>query len=119
MGKKGSALERLIVVKFQVEGTHCWPECPIDEVKFLRDPHRHMFHIQATKKVGHNDRDVEIIKLKREMQQFLLSCYGDEVGTCDFGRMSCEDIAELLIEDFKLHSCQVLEDNENGAILFA
>jgi hypothetical protein len=119
VGKKRYPLERFIVIKLQVEGIHCWPECPIEEVSFLKHPHRHMFHIRLLKEVGHNDRDVEIIKLKREVQYYLLNEYGNEMGTCNFGRMSCEDIAEELIKKYKLHGCEVLEDNENGAMLLA
>lgn len=99
-----------IIVKLQHEAIHHWPECPIEDVKFLRDKHRHVFHICAKKLVTHNDRDIEIIMLKREMQRFL-----QEIYQKDFGRMSCEDIAHILIKQFDLSYCSVLEDNENGA----
>jgi len=107
-------MQRCVVVTLRVEGVHCWPECPIEEVSFLRDPHRHMFHITATRLVTHNDRDVEIIMLKREIKKYL---FGNGV-VVDFGRQSCEDIAEDLITKFDLKTCEVLEDGENGAFLF-
>ena len=110
-------MQRFIVVKFAVEGIHCWPECPIPDVSFLRDPHRHMFYVKATKLVTHNDRDVEIIMLKRDMMHFLNADFANSKGTHNFGRMSCEEIAEGLIKEFDLKSCEVLEDNENGAYL--
>lgn len=100
-----------IIVSLRVEGIHCWPECPLEEVKFLRSPHRHEFHIIAEKNVTHDDRDVEIIMLKRSMESWLHSKFGI---VCDFGRMSCEQIASSLVVEFDLSACTVLEDGENG-----
>ncbi len=107
-------MKKHIVVTFQFEGIHSWPECPIEEVKFLRDPHRHIFHVKATKEVSHNDRDVEIIMLKRGMEEYV----GNKFPAGDLNTMSCEDLAELFINAFELSSCEVLEDGENGAYLF-
>lgn len=109
-------MQKHVVVKFQFEGIHCWPKCPIEEVAFLRSKHRHIFHVKAVKEVSHNDRDVEIIWLKRQMEEFV---YSDLIGDdgYDLGSLSCEDIAEILIKNFGLSACEVLEDGENGAYL--
>lgn len=104
-------MKKSIIVKFQFEAIHCWPECPIDDVSFLRSPHRHTFHVTARRPVTHNDRDVEIIMLKREMLR------DPVVLKYDLGRMSCEDLAEHFINSYKLDACEVLEDGENGAYL--
>jgi hypothetical protein len=104
-----------IIVNLQVEGIHHWPECPIEEVSFLKFPHRHIFHIECKKAVTHLDRDVEIIELKREITLWLKKMYGNEKSVHDFNSMSCEMIAVRLIETFQLNYCKVLEDNENGA----
>jgi len=48
-----------IIINLEFEATHCWPECPIEEVAFLRSPHRHVFHVQMKRDVAHDDRDVE------------------------------------------------------------
>jgi hypothetical protein len=112
----------------QVEGTHSWPDCPFDEVDYLRDPHRHVFHIKAYKLVTHSDRDVEFIMLKHKIQKHFIENYwtGWEKNTitatpgkalCAFGARSCEMIAKELIEQFDLTRCEVNEDNENGAIV--
>ena len=102
----------------QVEGTHNWPNCPFDEVDYLRVPHRHVFHIKAYKEVTHSDRDVEFIMLKHEIQDYLNTIYYNRISrTCLFGAMSCEMIAVELIEEFELSRCEVNEDNENGAIV--
>lgn len=62
-----------VTVTLQVEGIHNWPdvEAFAEGVSFLKHPHRHIFHIKATKKVEHDDRDVEIILMKREIQAYL------------------------------------------------
>jgi hypothetical protein len=102
----------------QLPGIHNWPGCPFDEVGYLRDPHRHMFHIKAHAKVGHDDRDVEFIILKNTITQYLHDAYWSEKTRClFFGARSCEMIARELIETFDLCRCEVSEDGENGAIL--
>lgn len=113
-------MKKLIVINLQVEGVHHWPGCDIKEVSFLKHPHRHIFHITAKKEVAHNDRDIEIIKLKREIIGWLGFVYSSVEFKCiNFQALSCEDIAEGLIKKFKLNYCQVLEDNENGAEIWA
>lgn len=102
----------------QIEGTHNWPGCPFDEVAYLRDPHRHVFHIKAFKRVTHSDRDTEFIILKHEMWKYITTKYlVPYQQLCAFGAMSCEMIAEELIKEFDLSRCEVSEDNENGAIV--
>ena len=96
----------------QYEALHNWPTCDIDEVDFLKYPHRHMFHIKAFKKVDHDDRDIEFIVLKRKIARYLGEKYNH-----DFGPMSCEMIARELIDTFNLSACDVSEDNENGCFL--
>lgn len=103
-----------VVVRLSIEWLHCWPTCEIEEVYYLRNPHRHMFHIEAIKSVTHNDREVEIIMLKRGIENFLTLKYRNtEFKLCVFEAMSCEDIAQEILLEFDLSSCQVLEDNEN------
>ena len=111
-------LTKEVYCTLQVEGTHSWPGCPFDEVAYLRDPHRHMFHIKAFKKVSHNDRDTEFIILKHRIQEYFFNKYHMPMQQlCVFGAMSCEMIAEELITEFRLSQCEVNEDGENGAIV--
>jgi hypothetical protein len=99
-----------------VDGLHNWPECPFDEVDFLRPLHRHVFHIKAYKLVNHDDRDVEFIMFKHTLVKFLRDMYWDEQKQSHvFGRMSCESIAENLHTNFDLSACEVSEDGENGS----
>ena len=119
-----------VTVKSQFEGIHCYPEAP-DEVSFLREFHRHMFHVELEIEVFSNDRELEFIMVKRRLEEFtsvLLT----------LGRMSCEMIAEdiqdhfkklypisksvnpfgtVLDREFRIIHVRVLEDNENGVYL--
>lgn len=101
----------------QVDGTHNWPGCPFEEVAYLRDPHRHMFHVKAYKPVTHDDRDTEFILLKHHILDYLrVQYYNEDLRTHAFGSMSCEMIAQELAGMFGLSRCEVNEDNENGCI---
>tara|TARA_R110002020_G_C15753260_1_gene726341 strand:- start:162 stop:479 length:318 start_codon:yes stop_codon:yes gene_type:complete len=99
-----------IIIKLTYIGLHCWKNCPLDEVKYLKDKHRHTFYITCKKEVSHDDRDIEIIMFKNKILNYLETKYKG-----DFGIMSCEMIAKDLKNVFELNYCKVLEDNENGA----
>ena len=107
-----------VVVTFQIEGFHCWPEAKdvFPEVAFLSDRHRHMFHFRCYASVTHTDRDEEFILLNRKIQKALrIGFTSSETNVLEFGRMSCEDIGEWLLESFPaLYKVEVWEDGENG-----
>lgn len=108
-----------IVINLQVEGRHRWENCPIKEMSFLKDYHRHIFHIRCERGVNHTDRDVEIIQFKREVEDYFRRHYFDkELGMCDFGNRSCEDIGVDLQQTYDLYAVEVLEDGENGAKIY-
>lgn len=109
--------KKFIFVTFQKEGIHCYPDAP-EGVEFLQHPHRHMFHFRVDIEVWHNDRDIEFILFKRELE----SLYGDNILELDY--QSCEmmgnDLAAYIQEtypgrDLKI---EVSEDGENGAVLY-
>ena len=64
-----------ILVNLQVEGVHSWSSCNITQVSYLKNIHRHQFYIRVEKSVSHTDRDIEIIKFKREIKQYLINKY--------------------------------------------
>ncbi len=107
---------RKIFVTFQREGIHCYPDAP-EGVEFLRSPHRHMFHFRVEIDVFHNERDIEFILFKRELELQ----YGN--GTLQMESKSCEMLAEDIIGYISNQypgrkiSVEVSEDNENGAVL--
>jgi hypothetical protein len=107
-----------VIVRLQVEGLHCWPAAKdvFPEVAFLSDPHRHIFHIQAEKEVFHDDRDVEFIIFKRDLEEYFRRVYYvPSTRVHDFGSMSCERIATEILDRFNCLSVEVWEDLENGA----
>lgn len=107
-----------IVITLNAEGVHVWKNCDIEEVIYLSNLHRHTFYFRLEKEVTHNDRDIEIIKLKHDIKDYLaLKYYDTELRTHVFNGSSCEDIAEDLLKTFDAYSVEVLEDNENGAII--
>jgi len=110
-----------VTINLSVEGIHAWPGIPeeLNEVGFLKFPHRHTFTIKAKKSVTHDDRDLEIILLKRKVSKYLREQYFSTDAQClMFGSMSCEMIAKELVQVFGLEYCEVLEDGENGAEVF-
>ena len=108
-----------IIVKLQYEALHNWPGVvdalpDFPEIHFLQYPHRHVFHFTLEKKVTHSDRDVEIILFKRDVLSFLQNTFNG-----NFEYRSCEMLAHLLLAQFDCSSVEVLEDNENGAKVYA
>lgn len=107
-----------IVVRFQMDGTHYWKDCPIKEVAFLRDNHHHTFFFELKKSVSHDDRDIELIKWKRDIQDYLNLHYYDANARClVFGGMSCEMIAKELCQRFGCEEVSVFEDNIVGGVV--
>jgi hypothetical protein len=118
MSEKIVEYKKEVFCSLSIDGIHRWDTCPIEEVKFLRDDHRHMFGIKCYAVVNHNDRDIEFIELKHNVLEYLKEKYYDEAKrTHYFGSKSCEMIAEELINEFNLSSCEVNEDGENGSIV--
>ncbi len=111
-----SKIARRIFVTFQKEGIHRYPDAP-EGVEFLKHPHRHIFHFRIGIEVFHNDRDIEFILFKRELE----GLYKDATLQVDF--KSCEMLAEDLINYISNKYpqrriwAQVSEDGENGAEL--
>jgi hypothetical protein len=114
-------IKRFIEVTFQREGIHKYPAALEDPrlvtVSFLGYPHRHIFHFRVRVSVTHNDRDIEFIMFKRELE----ALYNDSLFLLDY--KSCEMIAEDLITYISNNypnryiEVGVSEDGENGAIL--
>lgn len=110
-------MKKMVYSKFQIEALHNWPGCPIEEVSYLRDLHRHVFHFVCYKKITHDDRDIEFIQFGHQAKEYVMNKYwDDEKRLCIFGAKSCEMLADELISEFDLDMCDVSEDNENGTI---
>ena len=111
-------IKKEVFCSLSIDAIHRWTNCPIEEVSFLRDDHRHMFGIKCYSEAQHCDRDIEFIELKHKVLDYLKDTYYDETKrTHYFGSSSCEMIAEELINEFNLTRCIVDEDGENGSEL--
>ena len=110
-----------IWVTFQKEGIHKYPAAldnpALKDVSFLGYPHRHIFHFNVEVEVFHDDRDIEFILLKRELEKL----YDGGVLQLDF--KSCEMIARDLLgymaDKYPMRdiTISVSEDGENGCNL--
>jgi hypothetical protein len=115
--------QTFIFVTFQKEGIHCYPDAP-EGVEFLKHPHRHMFHFRVDIEVFHDDRDIEFILFKRELE----AQYNREtVGLSKYLHLdykSCEmladDLAVYIMKNYPKRDLkiEVSEDGENGSVTF-
>lgn len=109
---------RTIWVSFQKEGIHKYPAAP-EAVSYLRNPHRHMFHFKIEIEVFHDDRDIEFIMFKKELEDL----YGN--GTLQLDYKSCEmmavDLEQYLLTQYpnRAYNINVSEDGENGAVIYS
>jgi len=93
------------------EGFHKYPDAP-EEVSFLKNEHRHIFHIKVWIEVFHDDRDIEFILFKRFIDTILLSG--------NLNNKSCEMISDQIYDEIKSQypnrkiKIEVSEDLENG-----
>lgn len=105
---------------FQKEGIHSYPEAAIDpeleDVKFLANDHRHIFHFKIFIEIFHDNRDKEWIKEKRYCE----SLFNNELN---LNYKSCEMIGRNLYEKIKDRYphrnivIEISEDGENGCRL--
>lgn len=88
---------------------HRWQGAP-DDVAYLRNYHRHLFHVKLGVEVKRLDREVEFIQLKQKVDEYITRMYKDQEL-----EVSCEMIAVDLLGRFSAAYCTVSEDGENGA----
>lgn len=107
-------LETSITVRTQFEGIHYYEKAP-DEVSFLRHPHRHIFHVEITASVTHDDREIEFIMLKRDLELHI-QMMGQKLHykSCE---MLCKDFLKYMLRGYgaRKYKISVFEDGENGA----
>jgi hypothetical protein len=106
-----------VSASLRVQGIHCWPAAPA-AVVYLASPHRHEFHVRVRKQVSGPDREVEVIQFKHAVEAYFLALPRTH-NMIDFGTRSCEQIAAEIVENCAADWCEVLEDGENGAEVFA
>ena len=100
-----------LIINTQFAAIHNYPDCNIPEVTYLKDPHRHTFHLKLKFKVIGDNREIEFIALKEKIEHYIREGW---VGQ-NLGEMSCEQIAETFAIHWNAFYVRVMEDNENGA----
>lgn len=107
-------MKRKVLTYNAIEGFHCYPNAP-EFCAYLSARHRHIFVIRCEFEVSHNEREIEINEQQHVIEKMLTKRFG---SPCEFGDMSCETIAELIMKEYK--SCikaEVKEDDYGGASL--
>ena len=107
-------MDNYIWVTAQKEMVHNYPDAP-DEVDYLRNIHRHIFHFKVYIEVFHDNRDIEFIMFKHDVEEWL------EYIKQKLMKKSCEMMSDYLYKkvnqkypDRKM-MISVSEDNENGS----
>lgn len=105
---------KTIVVRFQKEGLHYYTGAP-EGVEFLKFQHRHMFHVEVEMEVFHDDRELEFILVKRDLEANFTGKLDGK--SCE---MICDDIHKYCVEKYcadhkRVMKISVFEDGENGA----
>lgn len=108
-------MNRYILTYNTIEGYHRYADAPT-HLNYLFSRHRHIFIIRCRFRVSHNNRELEINEQQTKIRKYLEGKYAID-GACEFGSMSCEDIAEELIVSLSAEEVTVLEDNYGGATL--
>lgn len=102
-------MQTYIWITTQFIGFHRWRDAP-DATAFLRDIHRHVFHVRVMVSVSHANRDIEFFDLKERVEKYIADNWKDRPF-----EHSCEYIAQALALNFNAISVEVSEDGENGA----
>lgn len=104
-----------VYITTQTEFIHQYKDAP-DEVSYLRYPHRHVAHIKVKLEVFREDREIEFIMFKHEIEQNLKLNF--------LTNNSCEMIANQILHHVQQQygsnrdvEIIVSEDGENGCEL--
>jgi hypothetical protein len=104
-----------IHVRFTMPGWHNWPDAP-EKRAYLAHEHRHLFHVEVSAVVQHDDREIEFHDLRDNAVAIFRS-----LGTDGrMGAMSCEMMARAVGADLvecyqRCFKISVWEDGEFGA----
>lgn len=121
-----------LICKLNIPGFHRWPKAPNSHA-YLRNLHRHEFHIQVEIKVDEN-RAYEFIEIKDKFHSWLLENFGEAVTPAQVSlslknhiyldkieKQSVEGLAEEILMyidgEYKNYGIRVtvMEDGENGS----
>jgi len=104
-----------IITDFQA--IHNWPECSIEEVSFLKHPHRHKI-IVTVKIETSKDRQIEFFMLKDIVDEIIDRLFSSR-RTKELGRMSMEEISTKILKELrnKYGDCYIkVSASEDGQV---
>lgn len=104
-----SNAKAFVFVRTTFAGFHRWKDAP-ESVAFLRAFHRHVFHVELTVHVTHDNREKEFFTLKEALDDYLAITWLNQKF-----EDSCEQVARNLSDRFQAFKVIVSEDGENGA----
>lgn len=96
-------------------GFHNWPGAH-DERAYLRDRHRHVFHVTPVVRVSHGDRDVEFHDLRDVVTEWW-NLTGPERGAQSCEHMAADLVTHLTDMGLAVTSVTVSEDGYDGAVV--
>ena len=105
-----------LLIKTRFIGFHRWKDAPQD-VAFLREWHRHIFHVHVLLRVSKLNRELEFFQVQTELNDYLQQTWEGKSFEA-----SCEMIADAIIKALStkglpIKSAMVSEDDENGALV--
>ncbi len=100
------------------EAIHNWPECPYEEVSFLKYPHRHKIIVSVLIETT-DDRQIEFFMLKKKVDESIKEMYGDYFIK-DLGRKSMEEISnnilDRLLNEYGHERKYIISASEDGQV---
>ena len=97
----------------QFEGFHRWKGAP-EPVAFLRDRHRHLFHVRIEWMVSHAEREREFFIELHDAKEVVQRLQREPESL----EWSCETWASRILDATGAWRVEVSEDGENGATVW-
>ena len=112
-------MKTYMILNMIFEGIHRYVDAP-EEVKFLRNYHRHLFHVTIKIQLFKGDRELEFFVVQRALRPLIKLWFATHMNYND---TSCETAAKTIHYIVQMQyanravSVQVMEDGENGILL--
>lgn len=105
-----------IIVRGDYEFSHLYADAP-EEVAYLRNLHRHMFNYEVELEVYHDDRELEFIMVKHNIEEFIAHRFENWsiLTSCEQMAISIGQWLQIKYGFERELTVSVFEDNENGA----